>query len=539
MHRILSISFILWVSIFSSQAANSPQAASGDFRPRLIVVIVFDQFRADYLTRFEKRFLPALGKNGEVGGFAYLMKQGAYFPYGKYDQLQCMTGPGHAAILSGSHPYQSGISLNFWFDPEKKTRTYCAEDVSQATVGVEKTKNLGTSPKNFIGSTVGDELKNAGHSSKVVTLALKDRSAILMGGHRADLALWMDYSLKWISSRYYLPDGKLPNWVSELNTKLEKRKGEPLNWSIPGRFSHVSTLGARDSLSHPVGAELTELAAERAIEAFQLGRGKSTDLFAVSFSGHDYAGHTWGPNAPEMEELTAAEDRQVSKLLNYIRRSVPGGLKEVVFVFTADHGVAPAPDYSKENKIPGGRIDDEALGKAISARLNEKFGKPDSGEWIPLADSLNLWLNHDAVRVKKISLSDVEAVAKEVILKTPGVAHVFSASDYAARKLPPGQFERQILKTYYPGRSGDLVIIQKPFYIKNEDFAEHNSGYNYDSTIPIILAGPKIRPGIYSTQAEVIDIAPTLTFLTGVLPPALSEGRVLSEALIYAPNVGK
>jgi hypothetical protein len=183
-------------------------------RPKLTLVLVIDQFRADYLTRFASRFLPSSGKNGEVGGFKYLMSKGAYFPQAKYDVLENMTCPGHATILTGSYPYLSGIVLNEWYDRSLGRMIYCVDDGDSPLVGSDlKGAESGVSPKNLVGTTVGDELKNSGRPSKIISIALKDRAAILLGGHRADLAVWLSSNYRWVSSRYYVKDKELPRWI--------------------------------------------------------------------------------------------------------------------------------------------------------------------------------------------------------------------------------------------------------------------------------------------------------------------------------------
>jgi hypothetical protein len=213
------LTFLMLVLIFSDVSfAGVLPLAQYRKRPKLVLVLVIDQFRADYLTRFESRFLPA-EKGGTVGGFQYLMSKGAYFPFGQYDLLQNMTGPGHATILTGAYPYLSGISLNYWFDSTKNEKVYCAQDDGSKTIEVvPPSANVGTSPKNLLGTTVGDELKNAGFPSRVFSVALKDRAAIFMGGHRADAAFWFDSGLyQWASSQFYFPKGKLPDWIKHSN----------------------------------------------------------------------------------------------------------------------------------------------------------------------------------------------------------------------------------------------------------------------------------------------------------------------------------
>lgn len=531
-------------------------------RPRLVVMIVIDQFRADYLTRFESQFLPPKTKSG-VGGFRYLMSEGAYFPFGQYDTMQSITAPGHATVLSGTYPYQSGIPLNIWFDSQQKKPVYCVHDASAPTVwkGAANAEGpedkSGVSPKYFNATTLGDELKNAGYPSKVISVALKDRAAVLMGGQRADLALWFDSKRnQWVSSEYYLPEKTLPAWIVKMNSETVPKVGTPLVWDVQGEgsgfsdtnamaledagnagklggksFPHKTKFGANESYAFPVGVEMTELAAERALDHYKLGQGKATDVLAVSFSGHDVVGHAFGPNSREAEEITLIEDRLISQLLNHIRKQTPGGLNDVVIAFTADHGVAPSPEWAVAHKLKAGRIDEEQLTEDLSNHLNEKFGKPAEGKWVPFINNYNVYLNHPEILKKKVDLAQMEASVKSEIEKDPRVVYVFTSTDYKNRKLPPGIFERQIHHTYYPGRSGDVVFQAKPYIVPPGPTANHVTGYAYDRTVPIILAGLHLKKGTYATRAEVVDIAPTLSFLTGALPPSLSEGRVLAEIL--------
>ncbi|HUP58683.1 MAG TPA: hypothetical protein VM598_14590, partial [Bdellovibrionota bacterium] len=215
---------------------------------------------------------------------------------------------------------------------------------------------------------------------------------------------------------------------------------------------------------------------------------------------------------------------------NHVRKTV--GLQDVLIAFTADHGVQPHPAQARMWRFDSGTIDDDQLSKDVNAALDEKFGKPSGGvEWIALANDLNYWLSPAALADRKAARADVEAAAKQIMLKVPGVGHVFTSTEYAARRLPPGIVERQILNSYFPGRSGELVIIPRPYYTQHDKWYEvtHTTGHNYDRRVPIILSGAGVKPGRYAQSAEVIDIAPTLSFLLGVLPPSMSHGRVLSE----------
>lgn len=542
--RLGFVGVLLALSLLPGRAFAALGLEEFHRKPKLILVLVVDQFRADYLTRYQSRFLPADSKNGTVGGYNWLMKRGAYFPFGEYDVLQCMTGPGHAMILSGTYPYQMKISLNYWYNREKGKGEYCTEDADSPLLGVspEESKKSGQSPKNFTGSTVGDELKNAGYPSRVVAVALKDRASILMAGKRADLALWFEPGpFRWLTSKYYLPDGKLPGWIEKFNAKLATRKDSAYVWESgkdplglttnPEPFRYESKLGDKRTSDWPFGIENTADMAETALEELKLGRGKATDILAVSFSSHDFLGHKLGPNAHEMQEMTVVEDRMVSRILNRVRKTVPGGLKDVVVVLTGDHGVPPLPKWAREQKLDAGEVEGKQLKERMIARLNNKFGKPGDLEWLPFTWDLNYFISPEAIAVRKITREEAEAEVKDELKKAPGVAFVFSRTDYEKRTLPPGMFERQILKSYIPSRNGDVVGIPAPYYI-NEAAGyptTHMTSYGYDRTVPIILAGMKIKPGVYPAHADVVDIAPTLSFILGVLRPSASEGRVLHE----------
>lgn len=526
-------------------------------RPKLILVIVIDQLRADYLTRFAARFLPPKQQNGDIGGFEYLKSQGAYFPQGQFDLLQGMTGPGHSTILSGAYPYLSGVPLNSWFDTATMKPVYCAQDTNEPTLGATpKKKNVGTSPRNMIATTIGDELKNAGFPSRVVSIALKDRAAIFMGGHRADVAIWMDpETMQWVSSRYYFPKGSLPDWMYALNDSSRNKKEEPtLQWKVAGpavglsldtvppvllkelegfgaAFPHSIDMSKKTAFNGPPGLEITEVAAEKLIEQYQLGRGKATDVLAVGFSSHDYLGHAFGPNSLEMEEMTVADDRVVSKLLNHVRKTIPGGMDNVLVVLTADHGIPPNPDWLKENRMAAGRMDEKKIAEELETHLAKKFGALQQGTWVAYVKELNFYLTPGAIAEKNLERSVVENEVRTFLRAKEGIHDVVTNTDYVERRPPPGMIGRQFMKTYFPGRSGDVIAIPRPFYMSGEDTVMHMTGYKYDSTVPIILAGKHIRSGLYASAAEVVDIAPTLAFLLGVVPPNVSEGKVLSDVL--------
>jgi arylsulfatase A-like enzyme len=278
--------------------------------------------------------------------------------------------------------------------------------------------------------------------------------------------------------------------------------------------------------------------AEKVLDTYKLGQTQGTDVLAISLSNHDALSHSYGPNSRQVEELTVVEDRQISRLLRRINREI--GLDKTLVVLTSDHGAPPNPDWLQSVKVPAGRLAEKAIMEKGEAFLQKTFGKPAGGRWIFGISDLNLFLNQKAVRATKLDLAKVQDALAQFYRDArefrDGVAHVFSSADVRRRTLPPQLWEQQILKTYIAGRSGDVVLIPRPHYIVTHSSTTHISGYAYDRIVPLIFSGPGIKPGVYGQKAEVIDIAPTLSFLTGTIPPSGSEGRVLHEMLEAGPQ---
>ena len=372
---------------------------------------------------------------------------------------------------------------------------------------------------------------------------MKDRAAILLGGARADLALWFDpKGEQWVTSRYYSPDGKLPPFVVHLNSQLRDHKGDTVPWDAPSgagsglttekSFPHAAPFGSRNAIRGPHGLEITATAAERLIEGFKLGRNPTgaPDLFAVSLSSHDYVAHAYGPDSREVEEMAVIEDMLLSQLLNTVREKVPGGLNSTLVVLTADHGGPNSPDVLKAAKIDSGRIDEKVATEKVEAKLVEKYGKVEKN-WVLFNSDFNLNLNRRAIRARGINEDEIEQLAKKTLLEVHGIAHVMTRTEARAGRFPPGLQGIQARHTYLEGRSGDLFMVPKVYYAHSDDPVTHITGYSYDRTVPLVLAGFGIKPGLHAREARIVDIAPTLTFLLGVMPPALNEGKILTEAV--------
>lgn len=465
--------------------------------PKLVVMLVIDQFRGDYLTRFEKQFLPA-GTAAQPGGFRFLMKNGAWFPFAQYDSLQNMTCPGHATIATGSHPATFGFSTNDWYDSTTKKKIYCADDPVH-----------GLSPMRLKTTTVADELKSIQPKAKAIAVALKDRSAIMLAGHRADMAIWMEEKTeRWGTSSYY-NKGQLPVWAQNQNKLLTKGYSEPTVES--GRK----------------GTKATFDLALAAVKAEKLGRGPHSDFLAISLSNHDMVGHAVGPNSKIMEDLTLAEDKALSEFLRALSQELKG-LDSVVIALSADHGIPPNP-IADSPILPSGKLDFLDATKKISQALDKKFGSSGKSAWIESIFLYHFHLNEELIKDKKANRHEVEDEVRRILLEEKGILTAFTRTDFEKGTIAPTPEGAQFRRSYVPANDGDVVAIPQPFYAGGgKSLVTHITGYSYDRVVPVLIFGKPVKPGVYS-GAHIVDIAPTLSFILRILPPARSEGRVLDQ----------
>lgn len=507
--------FLVWLTLCFGQLVPAVRSmAQFQKKPNLVVLIVIDQFRADYLTRFASSFLP-VEKAGEVGGFSYLMNKGAYYPFAHYNVFQAMTCPGHAMIMTGAYPAENGISMNEWYDRESEQMLYCAKD-----------QEFGISPRQLKTTTVSDEFKNIDKKGKVIAVALKDRAAVMIGGQRADNVVWMnEKTLQWTSSRYY---SALPPWIGDINKDLLIKRPQSYLWK---KMNQQFPYAENKVYATPFGLEITVDLALAALEKEKLGQSKKqTDFLLLSFSSHDYAGHLYGPNSSEMEDMTINEDRQISRLLNRIKKAA--GLDSTLVILTADHGIPPAADYSQKNKIKAGRLDYLELFKKVSKHLDAKFGVPQKGSWIIAYKYFNLYLNPKVLQEKNLSVAVVAREVKDVLSKIDGIAAVFTGEEMKTGTVASSGWSEALNNQFVISNNGDVIFMPEPFYYELSDaLVTHLTGYNYDTRVPLILAGAPFKPGVYADYARVIDLAPTLSFVLNLVAPPKARGRVLSESL--------
>ncbi|HEY6802766.1 MAG TPA: alkaline phosphatase family protein [Pyrinomonadaceae bacterium] len=558
-------------SITLAQNRATPSSGQRAKRPKLVLLIAVDQFRYDYLERFYDLF----GDNG----FKRLMRDGASWTQSNYDHIPTYTAPGHATMMTGAYPAESGIIGNEWPDRVTGRRITSVYDSTVNLLGGVPNE-AASSPRRLMSSTVGDELRFATNDrSKVIGISVKDRAAILPAGRHANAAYWLSTNSGTIvSSTYYF--NELPGWVTTFNNAKPEDKffnakwdrllpeGEYLKragadsppWENIGRqsgdtnaFPHIVTGGATapgpafyTALDFtPFTNEILLSFAEQAITNEQLGQDDDTDVLTVSFSANDYVGHRYGPYSQEVMDVTLRVDRQIGTLLDFVNAKV--GLANTMVVFTADHGVAPIPEHAEALGLGGGRMKNAdvlaAITNAISARYNPQHKTPD-----PTADYLfkndrgttsdafinnNLYFNYAALKRDGVSLDEITQLAGEAALTVPGIARYFTRSQLQRGETSiTDPIERRAVHGFYPSRSGDLVLITEPYkYLGEILTATHGTPYSYDTNVPTIIMGAGVMPGRYYDAATPADIAPTICALLGITKPTSATGRVLTEAL--------
>jgi predicted AlkP superfamily pyrophosphatase or phosphodiesterase len=544
-----------FVLLFAMLVALSPGRATPSVHPRphLVVVISLDQFPFEYLLRFEPHF----GK----GGFRRFLDKGAVFANASYKHAMNETGPGHAVILSGSYGNRNGIVMNTWFDRTTRKVVYCVDDPGVTIVG---SSGRGRSPRNFVGSTFGDQLRLAtGFTSKVISISNKDRAAILMGGRLADAAYWAPDSL-FVTSSYYR--SMLPDWVNAFNARRKANSYFRKVWRNRLPASAFAELDVDDAeyesgsngmgtaFPHPiVGDDTTHITqsyfnafarspfsvdyleafAEAALEGERLGKRGVTDLLCVSFSATDYVGHAYGPHSHEVLEMAVAVDETLARLLGVLDRKIGAG--NYVVALTSDHGVDPIPEYIlwHRSKAEAGRVSQNAVRSECENALVDRFGAPPEGmKWIVAMMNRSIYLNDSVCAARSVDLPHAARVVAATLKRDPLIAAVMTGEELAGPVSGTPLADR-LARSYYPGRSGDVTYAYKPFYFDGEDPAgtTHGAPYEYSAHVPLIIMGGGMRPGWYYAESSPADLAPTLSAIIRVEFPASREGRVLQEAL--------
>ncbi len=513
-------------------------------QPKLVVAILVDQLRYDYLERFHDQFAPR--------GLRLLTDKGAFLTFAHYNYLPTITGPGHASFLSGSTPAIHGIISNDWFDKLTRKTVNCVSDPDVEGVGA--TGAVGKrSPRNFIGDNLADELRLR-YQSKVVGISHKDRGAILPAGKKPTGAYWFDSASGcFITSTYYMKE--LPAWVTAFNERklpasyvgqTWKRLLDPKAYAwpddAPGEgtlsgekapvFDHTinpSAGGFENIVPTPFGNQLLAAFALAAIEGEHLGTGPQPDMLTISFSSIDAAGHRFGPYSQEVQDMTLRLDRELDSLFSQLDKKF--GLANVTIMLTADHGVMPTPEFAAEQGLDAQRVDTVPLVAELMDKLNERFG-PGRYLLTPRIVDGNLYFNHDVLREKQLSPEDVAGFIREWAIST-GKFHAAYSRAQLLDGRAPGPFGQRAFLGFNAERSGDVLLMFKPFAISSggKSGTTHGAAFSYDTHIPVMFFGAGFKPGRYADEFNITDIAPTLCAALRMNEPAGSIGKPLVKIL--------
>lgn len=524
-------------------AAQSPAPAQAAIKPKLVVLISVDQMRGDYVDRFRHQWTKGLHR---------LVTDGAWFRQADYPYYNTVTCAGHASLSTGTVPAVHGMVLNQWWERNNSRLLACTDDdeAKLITYGIP-VKGVGNSAKHLRSNTLADEMRLQGSPApKVVSVSLKARSAITLAGHKPDVVIWLDEADgEWVTSTAFAkaPVPFLADYIAKHPLKGEM--GRPWERSLPKdkylyeyssqdrrrialvtkEFPHiVKGTGAEvggaftDAWeSSPFSDEYLNALAMASIDAMKLGRGAATDFLAISFSALDKVGHDFGPDSHETQDTLIHLDVQLGLLLDKLDREVGKG--NYVLALSSDHGVSPVPERVKAQGFDAGRIDAAAVGRAIDVVLARELG---AGAYRTRVIYNDIYFN-EGVYAKLNENATAMAAVLDTIRKTEGIWRVYRKEDLSATD----PLTRAPALSHYEGRSGDVKMLGRAYWIASSSTTTHGTGHRYDTRVPVMLYGYGIKKGEYIDQVTPIDVAPTLAFLTGVtLPDAM--GRVLSEALI-------
>jgi predicted AlkP superfamily pyrophosphatase or phosphodiesterase len=529
------------VALFLATAALIP---ANDAAPQLIVVLVVDQFRADYVEKFRHQW---------TSGLRRLLTDGAWFRQAAYPYFNTLTCPSHATVSTGAYPSSHGMILNTWWDRTLGKRVACADDPGATIVSYGKpTSGMGESAVRLRTPTLADELrKQRDPPARVASFSLKARSAVTLAGQHADAIAWFADSGVFISSSRYeaAPVPAVADFVKR--HPVEERLGAVWDLTMPRQSYLVddSTRGATtktfqsgfphalqgkadepDRLFYdrwqtsPFSDEYLAQMAFDVSDRLRLGRRGTTDFLAIGFSALDKVGHDFGPTSEEVQDVLVRLDRTVGVLFSGLDRSV--GSNNYTVALTGDHGVAPIPERAASAGLDAGRTTTALITQTIERVLDEL----GPGKHVAALAHFDVYLE-PGVMERLRTRPTLLATLREALRAVPGVQRLYTRDEIENASGRGDAFLRRLAYGYDPDRSGDLVVVPKPYWLIGESTgASHGTGYDYDARVPLLLMGKGIAGGEYTTEASPADVAPTLAFLAGVALPRV-DGRVLREAL--------
>ncbi|MCW3076964.1 MAG: alkaline phosphatase [Bacteroidetes bacterium] len=560
MKRILIILNIIIPALFFSQKKSDDGKAEKEneflmkqrlaeeasVKPKLVVGIVVDQMRNDFIYRYWNRY--------SDGGFRRLVNEGYYFKNNHYNYIPTYTAPGHSSIYTGTTPRTHGIIGNEWYSKKTGLMNYCVYDSAVKSIGTGNKSGM-MSPKNQLSSTIGDELKmSTNQKAKVIGVALKDRSAILPAGHAADAAYWFDEETgNFVSSSFYIND--LPEWIKTFNAKQLPKKYLEGGWNtlnypesytnsiaddnnyenVPNKkdkpvfpYSYTKFLEKNNYgiiRATPFGNSITKDLALECIKNESLGKDNITDLFSISFSSTDIIAHSYGPRSVEIEDTYLRLDKDIEEILNYLDKEV--GKNNYVVFLTADHGGSDVPNHLKDKKIPAGYLSDSKIKKEI-----QKYFLSYYGDSLLLANVSNeqVFLNENKLAGMKLNQDEVEENTCKFLLTLNGISEVYPSKIIKYNGFYGNDYKTMLQNGYNHSMSGNVCFILKPSWMDYADKGTtHGAAYNYDTHVPLIFYGKGIKKGYSFNYTAITQIAATVCELLQINQPNASTSEPLNN----------
>ncbi len=544
MKKILFFSLLI-LSVIRVNAQNDAKLD----RPKLVIGIVVDQMRYDYLTRFYDKY--------SDDGFKRLIKDGFSCENAHLNYMPTHTAVGHATVYTGTTPDNHGIIGNNWYDKSLNKSIYCVDDFNQKAVGTKK-EGEQKSPYRMLTTTITDELRlSQNMHGKTISISIKDRAAVLSGGHTSNGSYWFigKNEGKFITSTYYMD--KLPKWVKDFNDlelpkKYVKQKWETLypietytesivdNNIYEGAFKgeksptfphDLTKLRKKNNnfdlvKSTPFGNEIIVEFAKAAIKDENLGKGDYTDFLAMSFSSTDYIGHQFGVDSKEVEDTYLRLDKEIAAFLKFLDNNI--GKNNYTLFLTADHGAYQVPAYLMSQKIPGGKLKSDDF-KSFLGKISNKYFNSD--KIIENFSNYQIFLNKDEILKLDLDKNDVAQILADEIINYDGVLKVVTARTLQNTNFTSGVLEK-LQNGYNQKLSGDVFIVTNPVNITYSDTgSSHGSGYSFDTHVPVIFFGKGIKKGNTKRLVPIIDIAPTIANLLQIENPSGTTGKIIEKAL--------
>lgn len=536
-----NILFIALLSLCATNFANAQRRIPPQ-KPKLIVQITIENFRYDFLTRY-------WDKIGDKG-FKELSLYGAVCKNAQLNYLYTQSAPGIASISTGATPAAHGIIADKWYDQLTNTETDCVFDNRERTIG---SRDGQFSPRKLVATTIADELKSVDFDSKVFSISLNNYAAILSAGHIADGVFWFDDSTgEFVTTSFYTD--RLPDWVKQFNSKKNadlylNKKWEttlPLDkytesladlneyeigfrgrTNFPYELLIYSSRPNRYEIlrSTPYGNSLVKDLAILAIANENLGRDNHPDILSLTFSATENIGKKFGTMSIEMEDAYIKLDKEIEFLINYLDDEI--GRENVLFILTSNNGSAHSPKYLTDHKIPAGQFKYAQCVSLLKSYLNALYGE---GDWVKYYRKHQIYLNHQLIESSKLQLAEVQQKAAELIIQMSGVANVITSTTLQTTSFTE-PILRRMQNSYSQKLSGDLLINLQAGWVEQsvDDVSLHNSGYNYDTHIPLIWYGWKIERQNIADNIDVEDIAATLANILNISQPTMCSGKIIKQ----------